>query len=146
MQFLGLDTEINILDKKGDAVSAKVIKAMENIDDECDEQGIIFVKTGDEKKARSFGLTQMPGLVYFEDTIPNIYTGDLRFVNQWTMDSRTIINYRIERDVLDWLVEQFDSDEIEEVTDEILDSLIEKHQAILAVFCKKISVNHDQTD
>lgn len=53
---------------------------MENIDDECDEQGIIFVKTGDEKKAHSFGLTQLPGLVYFEDTIPNIYTGDLRCV------------------------------------------------------------------
>ena len=33
-------------------MSSKVIKAMENIDDECDEQGIIFVKTGDEKKAR----------------------------------------------------------------------------------------------
>ena len=32
-----------------------------------------------------------------------------------------------------------DSDEIEEVTDEILDSLIEKHQAILTVFCKNIS-------
>ena len=53
---------------------------MENIDDECDEQGIIFVKTGDEKKARSFGLTEMPGMVYFEDSIPNIYTGDLRSV------------------------------------------------------------------
>lgn len=49
--------------------------------------------------------------------------------------------YRIERDVLDWLVEQMDSDEIEEVTDEILDSLIEKHKAILAVFCKNISDN-----
>ena len=142
-----MDTEKNILDKKGDAVSAKVIKAMENIDDECDEQGIIFVKTGDEKKARSFGLTQMPGLVYFEDTIPNIYTGDLRYV---PIDKplRLALNNknRIERDVLDWLVEQFDSDEIEEVTDEILDSLIEKHQTILAVFCKNISVNHDQTD
>ena len=59
-------------------MSSKIIKAMENIDDECDEQGIIFVKTGDEKKARSFGLTQLPGLVYFEDNLPNIYTGDLR--------------------------------------------------------------------
>ena len=49
--------------------------------------------------------------------------------------------YSIERDVLDWLVEQMDSDEIEEVTDEILDSLIEKHTAILAVFCKNISDN-----
>ena len=46
------------------------------------------------------------------------------------------LHFRIERDVLDWLVQQIDSDEIEEVTDEILDSLIEKHQAILAVFCK----------
>ena len=34
-----------------------------------------------------------------------------------------------------------DSDEIEEVTDEILDSLIEKHTAILTVFCKNISDN-----
>ena len=43
---------------------------------------------------------------------------------------------RIERDVLDWLVEQRDNDEIEEVTDEILDKLIEGHQALIAVFCK----------
>ena len=45
---------------------------------------------------------------------------------------------RIERDVLDWLVEQRDNDEIEEVTDEILDKLIEGHQALIAVFCKHI--------
>ena len=43
--------------------------------------------------------------------------------------------------MLDWLVQQIDSDEIEEVTDEILDSLIEKHLAILTVFCKNISHN-----
>mgnify|MGYP001215769690 CR=1 FL=1 len=49
--------------------------------------------------------------------------------------------YRIERDVLDWLVEQMDSDESEEVTGERLASLIEKHKAILAVFCKNISDN-----
>ena len=60
--------------------------------------------------------------MYYEDNIPNIYTGDLR----------------IERDVLDWLVEQRDNDEIEEVTDEILDKLIEGHQALIAVFCKHI--------
>ena len=43
--------------------------------------------------------------------------------------------------MLDWLGEQMDSDEIEEVTHEILDSLIEKHPALLAVFCKNISDN-----
>jgi len=30
--------------RKGDVYSAKVLKALENIDDECDENGIIFVK------------------------------------------------------------------------------------------------------
>ena len=32
--------------KKGDVYSAKVLKALENIDDECDENGIIFIKVG----------------------------------------------------------------------------------------------------
>ena len=114
---------------------------MENIDDECDQQGIIFVKVilpsitidflkyfwktqiGDEKKAASLGITALPALVYYEDNIPNIYKGDLR----------------IERDVLDWLIEQLNNAEIEEVTDEILDKLIEKHQTLIAVFCKKTS-------
>ena len=76
---------------------------------------------GDEKKAASLGITVLPSLVYYEDNIPNIYKGDLR----------------IERDVLDWLVEQLNNDEIEEVTDEILDKLIEKHPTLIAVFCKK---------
>ena len=66
----------------------------------------------------------LPALVYFEDNLPNIYRGDLR----------------IERDVLDWLIEQLNTDEIEEVTDEILDNLIEKHQTIIAVFCKKVKL------
>ena len=30
--------------RKGDVYSAKVLKALENIDDECDENGIIFIK------------------------------------------------------------------------------------------------------
>ena len=76
-------------------------------------------------KARSLGIAQLPALVYYEDNIPNIYKGDLR----------------IERDVLDWLEEQLSNDEIEEVTDEILDKLIEKHQAIIGVFCKNTN-NH----
>ena len=81
---------------------------------------IFLFQTNDELKARSLGIAQLPALVYYEDNIPNIYKGDLR----------------IERDVLDWLEEQLNNDEIEEVTDEILDKLIEKHQAIIAVFCK----------
>ena len=62
-------------------------------------------------------------------------------------------NFRVERDVLDWLLEQLTTDEIEEVpvcqasalialstlfqvTDEMLDALVEKNDRVLAVFCK----------
>ena len=38
----------NFLDKQGDTVSGKILKAMENIDDECDQNGIIFVKVDTE--------------------------------------------------------------------------------------------------
>lgn len=116
---------------------------MENIDDDCEEHGIPFVKVGfdiisdviklfhsttispfqqigEERKAKSLGITELPSLVYYEDQLPNIYTGDLG----------------VERDVLDWLVEQLRQDGIEEVTGEILDTLIETHQAVIAVFCK----------
>ena len=89
-----------------------------------DEKKAASLGMTDEKKAASLGMTDLPALVYYEDNIPNIYKGDLR----------------IERDVLDWLVEQLNNDEIEEVTDEILDKLIEKHQTIIAVFCKKVKL------
>ena len=69
--------------------------------------------------------------------------------------------FRVERDVLDWLLEQLTTDEIEEVpenfletgtffqvTDEMLDALVEKNDRVLAVFCKishfHISTNNKQ--
>jgi len=111
--------------RKGDVYSAKVLKALENIDDECDENGIIFIKIGEESKAVSLGIVDLPALVYFESSVPHLYTGDLR----------------VERDVLDWLLEQLTTDEIEEVTDEMLDALVEKNDRVLAVFCKITTSN-----
>ena len=78
------------------------------------------IRMNEERKAKSLGITELPSLVYYEDQLPNIYRGDLG----------------VERDVLDWLVEQLRQDGIEEVTGEILDTLIETHQAVIAVFCK----------
>ena len=89
--------------KNGDPSSSKVLKALENIDDDCEEQGIIFVKTGDEALAVKLGITVMPTLVYYESNVPHLYAGDLR----------------VERDVLDWLIEQLTNDEIEEVVEEV---------------------------
>lgn len=48
---------------------------MENIDDDCDKHGIIFVKTKDFTVADSYGVHDYPALVYFEDAIPNVFEG-----------------------------------------------------------------------
>ena len=41
-----------------------------------------------------------------------------------------------EESVLEWLTHQLESDEIEDVTDEMLDMLIEKSPSLAAFFCK----------
>lgn len=70
--------------------------------------------------ARDYGIEdELPCLVYFENEIPSIYHGDLSNEEQ----------------VLDWLIEQINSDSIEEVTDKILESLVEKNQHVAVIFC-----------
>ena len=41
-----------------------------------------------------------------------------------------------EDEVLAWLVRQVSSDEIEDVTDEMLDKIIERNPYVAAVFCE----------
>jgi len=58
-------------------------------------------------------------LVYYENTIPAVYDGDLKD----------------EEAVLQWLVDQLESDEIEEVTAEMLSFLVNKNQELAVLFC-----------
>ncbi|XP_043221614.1 uncharacterized protein LOC122381465 isoform X23 [Amphibalanus amphitrite] len=106
---------------KGQKKSQKVLVELENIDDECDEHGIVFVKIDNTEEAIEYGIEQLPTLVYFENEIPSIYDGDL-------------MN---EEEVLAWLVRQVSSDEIEDVTDEMLDKIIERNPYVAAVFYDK---------
>ena len=43
-----------------------------------------------------------------------------------------------EEEVLAWLVRQVSADEIEDVTDEMLDKIIERNPYVAAVFCEWI--------
>ncbi|CAG0889024.1 unnamed protein product, partial [Cyprideis torosa] len=97
--------------------SMRVLKDLETIDDDCDKAGIAFVKISDQDEAKEYGIETIPSMVYFENGIPNLYDGDLSD----------------EDAVLEWLIHQSESDEIEDVTDEMLDMLIErsKHLAVL---------------
>ncbi|KAJ6215940.1 hypothetical protein RDWZM_010440 [Blomia tropicalis] len=98
-----------------------VLKELENIDDECDEKGIAFVKIDDRELAKVYGLhDELPALVYFENRIPSVYQGDLKN----------------EEAVLEWLIKQQSSDEIEEVSHELLNVLVTKNNQLAALIYK----------
>lgn len=109
-----------ITDDNNDKRSQKVLDELENIDDECDALGITFVKIDNMEEAREYGIEKLPKLLYFEKGIPTIYEGNLEN----------------EEDLLKWLELQTSSDEIEDVTDEMLDLIIEKMPHVAVLFCE----------
>lgn len=86
-----------------------------------EKEGIIIVRIDNDAEAKEFGIDHLPTLVYFEDKIPSLYEGDL-------------LN---EDEVLQWLIEQKTSATIEEVTDEILEDLIQEHEYVVVYFSGK---------
>ncbi|KAJ0178650.1 hypothetical protein K1T71_005425 [Dendrolimus kikuchii] len=104
-----------------DRRSQKVLNELENIDDECDQLGIAFVKIDNDEEAKEYGIEKVPTLLYFEKGIPTYYEGNLEE----------------EEKVLDWLKHQAESDEIEDITDEMLDLIIDKMQYVAVLFYDK---------
>lgn len=100
--------------------SMTVLEELEKIDDDCDKHGIQFVKIDDDRASRDYGIDTVPAIVYFEKQVPNVYSGDL-------------LN---EEDILHWLVSQLERDEIEDVTDEMLDRLVKEGKTLAVLFCK----------
>lgn len=100
--------------------SMTVLEELEKIDDDCDKHGIQFVKIDDDRASREYGIESVPAIVYFEKQVPNVYSGDL-------------LN---EEDILSWLVSQLERDEIEDVTDEMLDRLVKEGNTLAVLFCK----------
>lgn len=97
-----------------------MLEELENIDDECDSLGVTFVKIDNIDEAKEYGIEEMPSLLYFEKGIPTVYEGRLEE----------------EESVLKWLEQQTTSDEIEDVTDEMLDLILEKMPYVAVLFCK----------
>lgn len=97
---------------------------LEKIDDDCDRHGIQFVKIEDPLAASSFGLNSVPAVVYFEKQIPNIYDGDIEN----------------EDALLHWLIDQLQKDEIEDITNEMMDRLIKEGKNIAVLFCMYLAL------
>lgn len=72
------------------------------------------------EEALEYGIDTVPKLIYFEKGIPTIYEGNLQD----------------EEKLLKWLEEQTSSDQIEDITDEMLDLIIEKMPHVAVLFCK----------
>ncbi|KAK0084875.1 hypothetical protein PV325_006196 [Microctonus aethiopoides] len=104
-----------------DRKSQRVLNELENIDDECDQLGVVFVKIDNVDEAKEYGIEKMPTLLYFEKGIPTLYEGNLED----------------EQKVLKWLDEQQASDQIEDITDEMLDMVIEKMPHVAVLFYDK---------
>ncbi|XP_063533402.1 uncharacterized protein LOC134743724 isoform X4 [Cydia strobilella] len=113
-----VDNLVVVFYDHGDEESMTVLGELETIDDDCDRHGIQFVKIDDAKAANSFGIDNIPSIVYFEKQIPNVYDGDLEN----------------EEEILEWLVGQLEKDEIEDVTDEMLDKLIKDGKTVAVLF------------
>lgn len=108
------------IDDNNDKKSVKVLTELENIDDECDALGISFVKIDNVEEAKEYGIEKLPKLLYFEKGIPTVYNGNLEN----------------EDALLKWLEHQAKTDEIEDITDEMLDLIIEKMPHVAVLFCK----------
>jgi len=108
--------------KKGEDSSEKLIEMLEHIDDEANENEfpIKLLRIDDADEAAEYGIDSFPALVYFDKRIPNIYSGDLDTV-----------------DILIWMTEQTEGSHIEEISDELLQTLIKKHDDLTVFFYDK---------
>lgn len=80
-----------------------------------------FHSADDIEVSKRFGIEyeELPTLVYFEQKIPNFYQGDLMK----------------EEEVLEWLIHQKATDEIEDVSDAVLENMIDSTTYLAVLFC-----------
>jgi len=101
----------------------QILESVETIDDDCDTRGVHFVKIADPAAAYHYGISTLPTLVYFKNSVPNLFDGEL-------LD---------EESVLQWLMTHLEAAEIEEVSSSMLGRLIRDTRNIVVIFCKYIA-------
>ncbi|QQP50710.1 Putative LOC101896609, partial [Caligus rogercresseyi] len=104
-----------------DPESMGVLKILESIDDDCDANNILMVKIDNSLTAQKYGIKAFPSLLYFEDNVPFVYTGNLTN----------------EDEVIGWILHQQKSDEIEEVNVDILNLLLLENDIVASLFYDK---------
>lgn len=99
-----------------------MLKELENIDDELDETGIIFVTTEDMGFARKHGIKVFPTLAFFRNKEPLIFKGDIE-------DEDEVLSWITDEDTLEI------PGKIEEVNAKMLENILEENDYIVVFFC-----------
>lgn len=131
--------------KEEEKKSVDALAVLEEIDDDLDELGIIFVKLDDQVKvkrnlaskflsiskaeAAEYGIESFPRLVVFENGIPNLYEGNLDYGDK----------------IMEWIIAESSGDNtIEIVTDNMLDTIVANNDHVAVVFYKKEEEESDR--
>lgn len=109
-------------DKEGDKKSQKILQELENIDEECEEKDIDFVKISDDGIEKDYDLPGLPALAFYRHKFRTIYTGDMMH----------------EEAILEWVLDLHSStpDVIENVDRKTLQVLINDVEHLAVFFCK----------
>merc|ERR1719427_1200482 len=108
--------------KEEDSKSTAALDILEEIDDDLDEVGIMFVKLDDEKEAAEYGIEVLPTLVVFENGIPNLYDG----------------GFTDGQEVFSWITAESKGDHtIEIVTGNMLDQIVSENDHVAVMFYEK---------
>ena len=106
---------------KNDPNDLQVLADLETVDDDCKENDINVVKTSDQKLWESLGIEDSPVLVYYENDVPFVYPHQGSALAD-------------EQAVLKWLINQRNTAAIEEVTNAMLDDIIDDHDYVAVLF------------
>ena len=75
-----LELMLFTLDNAKSSNMDQILESVETIDDDCDTRGVHFVKIADPAAAYHYGISTLPTLVYFKNSVPNLFDGNSRWV------------------------------------------------------------------
>ena len=108
------------------------VKRMETLDDDMDNISVPLVKISDESKALQFGLDKdkLPTILYFKNQIPGLFDGD-------TADTKA---------VLAWLTVRKTENNIQLVSDPILEDLVDNFPYVACLFTGECAENDEDCE
>ena len=71
-----LELMLFTLDNAKSSNMDQILESVETIDDDCDTRGVHFVKIADPAAAYHYGISTLPTLVYFKNSVPNLFDGN----------------------------------------------------------------------